>query len=194
GRAYLGDQLVGLTDEDARADGLGRHEAPLLGHQEGAMSVVDLEIALLGGRRHRGDVVAVLLPDLLEAARHVRLVPRELADLVGEVEGCRDLRSALLDDPLGVHPLAWAKHHGARARGRGKRRRWQAAGSGRRLSHRREMPLQDPGPLVRDRDQAVAVLADGFERQWTVGGDVDRDRVFEVDEPEVEVEETDGTR
>src|SRR4029434_5942343 len=45
--------------------------------------------------------------------------------------------------------------------------------------------------LVPDRDEPVAELADRAQRQWTVGRQVERDRMDEIEEPEVLVEETD---
>src|SRR5216684_1680550 len=167
---------------------LGRYENLLARLHVSAMPVVDLPKAFLLRQAETGDVLQIAPPVVPEIRGNQLVLLTQIApNLVSEMQDRRYVRAGLLDYPLVTEPFTGAQNATGDKCSGDKRLRQCAAGLFRAVFDERQLRSNVVSP---GRYPAVTVHPDGFACPGTIGRNIDRNRVFEVDEVAIAMEES----
>src|SRR5216684_2921520 len=180
--------LLGRAHDAGPVNRLGRHESLLARLHVSAMPVVDLPEAFLLRQAEARDVFQVASPVVFEIRRNQFFLFTQIApNLVSEMQDRRYVRAGLLDYPLVTEPFTGVKNATGDKCSSDKRLRQFAAGLFRAVFDERQLRPDIVSPR---RDPAVTVHPGGFARLGAIGRNIDRNRVFEVDEVAIAMEES----
>src|ERR1700737_3171141 len=172
--------LLGRAHDAAPVNRLGRNESLLARLHVSAMPVVDLPEAFLLRQAEARDVFQVASPVVFEIRRNQFFLFTQIApNLVSEMQDRRYVRAGLLDYPLVAELFTGAQNATGDKCSSDERLRQFAAGLFRAVFNERQLR---PDVVSPRRDPAVTVHTDSFARLGTIGRNIDRNRVFEVDE------------
>src|SRR5216683_227880 len=180
--------LMGRARDAGPENRLGRNENLLARLHVSAMPVVDLPKAFLLRQAETGDVLQIAPPVVPEISGNQLVLFTQIApNLVSEMQDRRYVRAGLLEYPLVTELFTRAKNATGDKCSGDKWLRQFAAGLVRAVLDERQLR---PDVVSPRRDPAVTVHPDGFACPGTIGRNIDRNRVFEVDEVAIAMEES----
>src|SRR5216683_2521077 len=180
--------ILGRARDAGPVNRLGRNENLLARLHVGAMPVVDLPKAFLLRQTETRDVLQIAPPVVPEIRGNQLVLLTQIApNLVSEMQDRRYVRAGLLDYPLVTEPFTGAQNATGDKCSSDKRLRQFAAGLFRAVFDERQLR---PNVVSPRRYPAVTVHPDGFARLGTIVRNIDRNRVFEVDEVAIAMEES----
>src|SRR5713101_5950420 len=181
--------LLGRARDAGPENRLGRNENLLARLHVSAMPVVDLPEAFLLGQAEARDVFEVASPVVPEIRGNQLVLFTQIApNLVSEMQDRRYVRAGLLDYPLVTELFTGVKNATGDKCSGDKWLRQFAAGLFRAVFDERQLRPYVVSPR---RYPAVTVHPGGFARPGTIGRNIDRNRVFEVDEVAIAMEKSD---
>src|SRR5216684_4588335 len=180
--------LLGRARDAGPENRLGRNENLLARLHVSAMPVVDLPEAFLLGQAEARDVFEVAPPVVPEIRGNQLVLFTQIApNLVSEMQDRRYVRAGLLDYPLVTEPFTGAQNATGDKCSGDKWLRQFAVGLFRAVFDERQLR---PDVVSPRRDPAVTVHPDGFACPGTIGRNIDRNLVFEVDEVAIAMEKS----
>src|SRR5262245_15152285 len=135
-------------------------------------------------------MLAILLPDVFVRLRNHFLTMRLLINLVNKMERACHLRATLINDPLRSKFLARSQNYRGGHCCRVEICWQRAMCSLRPRFHCLQIALQHFRPFIEHRDQTVAEFPCYPERQRSVSRNINRNLVFDIDKPAIQMEKT----